>query len=186
MWWTVAIHMLASMLMVWLAVILYAKVGEPDDGIVVQVLPQPLRWLTALSAVALAGVLVLGTMVTGAGPHAGDKSIDNPVPRLDLDITMLVHLHAEALVGYLALLVGLAFAVYALHAPEAVKTRLKVVLALVAAQACIGLVQFWTDVPAVLVVLHVAGAGLCTAATAAVWAAGRIRTTAPVPEPVTV
>ena len=37
-----------------------------------------------------------------------------------------------------------------------------------------------------LVVLHVAGAGLCTAATAAVWAAGRIRTTAPVPEPVTV
>ncbi|MFD6884671.1 heme A synthase [Rhodococcus sp. NPDC060084] len=185
-WWTVAIHMLASMLMVWLAVILYAKVGEPDDGIVVQVLPQPLRWLTALSAVALAGVLVLGTMVTGAGPHAGDKSIDNPVPRLDLDITMLVHLHAEALVGYLALLVGLAFAVYALHAPKAVKTRLKVVLALVAAQACIGLVQFWTDVPAVLVVLHVAGAGLCTAATAAVWAAGRIRTTAPVPEPVTV
>ncbi len=185
-WWTVAIHMLASMLMVWLAVILYAKVGEPDDGIVVQVLPQPLRWLTALSAIALAGVLVLGTMVTGAGPHAGDKSIDNPVPRLDLDITMLVHLHAEALVGYLALLVGLAFAVYALHAPEAVKTRLKVVLALVAAQACIGLVQFWTDVPAVLVVLHVAGAGLCTAATAAVWAAGRIRTTAPVPDPVTV
>ncbi|WP_407442914.1 COX15/CtaA family protein [Rhodococcus sp. (in: high G+C Gram-positive bacteria)] len=185
-WWTVAIHMLASMLMVWLAVILYVKVGEPDDGIVVQVLPQPLRWLTALSAVALAGVLALGTMVTGAGPHAGDKSIDNPVPRLDLDITMLVHLHAEALVGYLALLVGLAFAVYALHAPEAVKTRLKVVLALVAAQACIGLVQFWTDVPAVLVVLHVAGAGLCTAATAAVWAAGRIRTTAPAPEPVTV
>lgn len=185
-WWTVAIHMLASMLMVWLAVILYTKVGEPDDGVVVQVLPQPLRWLTALSAVALSGVLVLGTMVTGAGPHAGDKSIDNPVPRLDLDITMLVHLHAEALVGYLALLVGLAFAVYAVHAPEAVKTRLKVLLVLVAAQAGIGIVQFWTDVPAVLVVLHVAGAGLCTAATAAVWAAGRIRTAAPAPEPVTV
>ncbi|MBM7461039.1 heme A synthase [Rhodococcus coprophilus] len=185
-WWTVAIHMLASMLMVWLAVILYTKVGEPDDGVMVQVLPQPLRWLTALSAVALAGVLVLGTMVTGAGPHAGDKSIENPVPRLDLDITMLVHLHAEALVGYLALLVGLTFAVYALHAPAAVKTRLKVVLALVAVQAGIGLVQFWTDVPAVLVVLHVAGAGLCTAATAAVWAAGRVRTTAPAPEPVPV
>lgn len=185
-WWTVAIHMLASMLMVWLAVILYTKVGEPDDGVVVQVLPQPLRWLTALSAVALSGVLVLGTMVTGAGPHAGDKSIDNPVPRLDLDITMLVHLHAEALVGYLALLVGLAFAVYAVHAPEAVKTRLKVLLVLVAAQAGIGIVQFWTDVPAVLVVLHVAGAGVCTAATAAVWAAGRIRTAAPAPEPVTV
>jgi heme a synthase len=185
-WWTVAIHMLASMLMVWLAVVLYTKVGEPDDGVVVQVLPQPLRWLTALSAVALAGVMVAGTMVTGAGPHAGDKSVDRPVPRLEIDITTLVHLHSQLLVGYLALLVGLTFAVYAVHATDAIKLRLKIVLALVVAQAGIGLVQFWTDVPAVLVVLHVAGAGLCTAATAAVWTAGRIRTAAPDREPVAV
>ncbi|MFX1757585.1 MULTISPECIES: COX15/CtaA family protein [Rhodococcus] len=185
-WWTVAIHLLASMLMVWLATVLYAKVSEPDDGTVVQVLPPPLRWLTALSGVALGVVLVLGTMVTGAGPHAGDKSVENPVPRLALDITNLVHLHAEALVGYLALLIGLTFAVYAVHAPRAVTLRLKVVLALVVAQAGIGLVQFWTDVPAVLVVCHVAGAGLCTAATAAVWAAGRTRTTIPDREPVPV
>src|SRR5690606_6759695 len=60
-WWTVAIHMLVSMLMVWLAVVLYAKVTEPDDGTVVEVLPRPLRWLTALSGVALGAVLVLGT-----------------------------------------------------------------------------------------------------------------------------
>ncbi|WP_435277578.1 COX15/CtaA family protein [Rhodococcus yananensis] len=184
LWWTVAIHLLASMLMVWLATILFAKVSEPDDGVVVQVLPQPLRWLTALSGAALAGVLVVGTMVTGAGPHAGDKTAENAVARLDLDITNLVHLHAELLVGYLALLVGLTFAVYSVHAPDAVKLRLKVVLGLVGTQALIGLVQFWTHVPAVLVVMHVAGAGLCTAATAAVWAAGRVRTTRPVPEPV--
>ncbi|MCK0093175.1 heme A synthase [Rhodococcus sp. HNM0563] len=186
LWWTVAIHLLVSMGMVWLATVLFAKVGEPDDGVVVQVLPQPLRWLTALSGIALAGVLIAGTMVTGAGPHAGDKSIDRPVPRLDIDITTLVHLHAELLVAYLALLVGLTFAVYAVETTNAVKLRLKVVLALVVAQSCIGLVQFWTDVPAVLVVFHVAGAGLCTAATAAVWAAGRIRTQSPHREPVTV
>lgn len=186
LWWTVAIHLVASMLLVWLAVILYTKVGEPDDGVVVQTLPQPLRWLTALCGVALAGVLIAGTMVTGAGPHAGDKSIDRPVPRLDLDITNLVHLHAELLVAYLALLVGLTFAVYAVHTTDAVKLRLKVVLALVVAQSSIGLIQFWTDVPAVLVVMHVAGAGLCTAATAAVWAAGRVRTDSPDREPVAV
>ncbi len=34
LWWTVAIHLLASMAMVWLAVLLYVKVGEPDDGVV--------------------------------------------------------------------------------------------------------------------------------------------------------
>ena len=38
LWWTVAVHLLASMLMVWLAALLFAKVGEPDDGVdVVQV-----------------------------------------------------------------------------------------------------------------------------------------------------
>lgn len=108
------------------------------------------------------------------------------MPRLDLDITNLVHLHAELLVAYLALLVGLTFAVYAVHTTDAVKLRLKVVLALVVAQSSIGLIQFWTDVPAVLVVMHVAGAGLCTAATAAVWAAGRVRTDSPDREPVAV
>ncbi|MFZ2526028.1 MAG: heme A synthase [Rhodococcus sp. (in: high G+C Gram-positive bacteria)] len=185
LWWTVAVHLVVSMLLVWLATVMFVKIGEPDDGVIEQVLAPPLRWLTALSGVLLAGVLIAGTMVTGAGPHAGDKSPERSVPRLDIDITTLVHLHAELLVGYLALLVGLAFALYAVAAPDAVKLRLKVLLGLVLAQSLIGLVQFWTDVPAVLVVMHVAGAGLCTAATAAVWSAGRVRTTAPQPEPVT-
>lgn len=178
-WWTVAVHLLASMAMVWLAVLLYVKVGEPDDGVVVSSMPDPLRWLTALSGVALAGVLVAGTLVTGAGPHAGDKSIDRTVPRLEVEIVTLVHLHAELLVAYLALLVGLAFGLYAVAASEAVTLRLKVLIALVVAQALVGVVQYFTDVPAALVALHVAGAGACTAATAAVWAAGRTRVRAP-------
>src|SRR5690625_3943870 len=75
-WWTVAVHLLVSMLMVWLAVLLYVKVGEPDDpsAVVRHRVPAPLRRLTALCAVTLAAVLVTGTLVTGAGPHAGDKS----------------------------------------------------------------------------------------------------------------
>src|ERR1700754_3309821 len=32
-WWTVAIHLLASMTMVRLSVLLYVKIGEPDDGV---------------------------------------------------------------------------------------------------------------------------------------------------------
>src|ERR1700741_256202 len=33
LWWTVAIHLLVSMAMVWLAVLLFVKIGEPDDGV---------------------------------------------------------------------------------------------------------------------------------------------------------
>ncbi|WP_032403375.1 COX15/CtaA family protein [Rhodococcoides fascians] len=176
LWWTVAVHLVVSMAMVWLATLLYAKVGESDAASEsTPTVPAALRALVGLSGVALTGVLVAGTMVTGAGPHAGDKSIEEPVPRLGIEIVTLVHAHSQFLVGYLALLVGLGFALYAVRAPSAVKRRLHVLIALVLAQSLIGLVQYFTGVPAVLVAFHVAGAGACTAATAAVWAACRTR-----------
>ena len=175
LWWTVAIHLLASMTMVWLAVLLFVKIGEPDAGVYVTRVPGALRRLTALSAVALAAVLVTGTMVTGAGPHAGDKSLERPVPRLQIEITSLVHMHSSLLVGYLSLLIGLGFGLLAVGAPAAVRKRLFVVVALVAAQGLLGTVQYFTGVPAALVALHVAGAAACTAATAALWASMRER-----------
>ncbi|MFV1364774.1 COX15/CtaA family protein [Mycolicibacterium elephantis] len=181
LWWTVAIHLLASMTMVWLAVLLFVKVGEPDDGVVVRRAPKPLRQLTFLSAVTLAAVLVTGTLVTGAGPHAGDKSISRTIPRLEVEITTLVHLHSSLLVAYLALLVGLAFGLLAVHAARPVLVRLAVLLVLVCAQGLVGVVQFYAGVPAALVAVHVAGAALCTAATAALWASMRQRAE---PEPV--
>jgi len=181
LWWTVAIHLLASMTMVWLSVQLYVKVGEPDAGVVTLRVPKPLRWLTVLTAVTLSAVLVTGTLVTGAGPHAGDKSIEQPVPRLQVEITTLVHLHSTLLVAYLSLIVGLGFALLAVRAPQPVVLRWGVLLALVCAQGLVGTVQFFTGVPAALVAVHVAGAAACTAATAALWASMRERTE---PEPV--
>ena len=66
LWWTVAIHLLVSMTMVWLAVLLYVKIGEPDDGVPMRLVPKPLRQLTFLTAARPDG-----------GPdhrHDGDRS----------------------------------------------------------------------------------------------------------------
>ncbi|MCV7373260.1 heme A synthase [Mycolicibacterium arabiense] len=178
LWWTVAIHLLVSMAMVWLAVLLYVKIGEPDDGVPQRLVPKPLRQLTFLSAMALSVVLVTGTMVTGAGPHAGDKSIDAPIPRLGLDIVTLVYRHSALVTAYLCLLIGLAFALLAVRAPRPVTMRLVVLVILVALQGMVGTVQFFTGVPAALVAVHVAGAAICTGATAALWASMRQRTQA--------
>jgi heme a synthase len=175
LWWTVAIHLLTSMTMVWLAVLLYVKVGEPDNGEVRNRVVKPLRLLTALSALTLAAVLVAGTLVTAAGPHAGDTSPDRTVPRLRIEITTLVHAHSSLLVAYLALLVGLGFGLLAVHAPRPVLVRLGVLLVAVLGQAAVGTVQFFTGVPAALVAVHVAGAAICTAAAAALWASMRER-----------
>lgn len=182
LWWTVALHLLASMLMVWVAAVMYAKIASPDDGVDTVRAPAPLRWLTALSGIALAGVLIAGTLVTGAGPHAGDKSIERPVARLEVEIVTLVHLHSQLLIGYLALLIGLAFGLFATGITKPVRDRLFVLLGLVLAQSMVGIVQYFTDVPAALVAIHVGGAALCTAATAALWAS--LRTREPLPAPV--
>jgi heme a synthase len=176
LWWTVAIHLLTSMAMVWLAVLLYVKIGEPDNGEPTSTVAAPLRWLTALSAMTLAAVLVTGTLVTAAGPHAGDTSPYRTVPRLRIEITTLVHAHSSLLVAYLGLLVGLGFGLLAVRASRAVLLRLGVLVLLLFAQATVGTVQFFTGVPAALVAVHVAGAAACTAATAALWASMRERT----------
>jgi cytochrome c oxidase assembly protein subunit 15 len=175
LWWTVAIHLLVSMTMVWLSVLLYVKVGEPDDGVVHQRVARPLRLLTALIGVNLAAVLVAGTLVTAAGPHAGDRSPSRTVPRLKIEITTLVHLHSSLLVAYLALLIGLGFGLLAVGAARPIMLRLGVLAALVCAQAAVGTTQYFTGVPAALVAVHVAGAAACTAATAALWASMRER-----------
>ncbi|WP_433594226.1 COX15/CtaA family protein [Nocardia sp. CA-145437] len=180
LWWTVAVHLLASMLMVWLATLLWAKVGEPDDGIDTVRVPRPLRLLTALSGVAMTATLIAGTLVTGAGPHAGDKSAERQVERLQVEIVTLVHLHAELLVAYLSLLVGLACGLAAIGMNKTLRQRMILVIALVCGQALVGIVQYFTHVPAVLVVVHVGGAAACIAATAALWAA--MRTREPLPD----
>jgi cytochrome c oxidase assembly protein subunit 15 len=178
LWWTVAIHLLASMTMVWLSVLLYVKIGEPDyggAGVVRARVAKQLRALTALSAVTLAAVLVTGTLVTAAGPHAGDRSPSRTVPRLKVEITTLVHMHSSLLVAYLTLLVGLGCGLLAVGATRPILVRLGVLLALVCAQATVGTAQYFTGVPAALVAVHVAGAAACTAATAALWASMRER-----------
>jgi cytochrome c oxidase assembly protein subunit 15 len=180
-WWTVSIHLLASMTMVWLSVLLFVKVGQPDNGVVGHRIVRPLRSLTVLSAMTLAAVLVAGTLVTAAGPHAGDTSPRRSVPRLRIEITTLVHAHSSLLVAYLALLVGLGFGLLAVHAPRPVLLRLAVLVAAVLGQATVGTIQFFTSVPAALVAVHVGGAAICTAATAALWASMRERTE---PQPV--
>jgi cytochrome c oxidase assembly protein subunit 15 len=93
----------------------------------------------------------------------------------------LVHAHSSLLIAYLALLVGLGFGLLAVHAPRPILWRLGVLLVAVFGQAAVGTAQFFTGVPAALVAVHVAGAAICTAATAALWASMRERTE---PQPV--
>lgn len=177
-WWTVALHLLLSMILAWLSAVLFARVGEDDTAPPRRVVPRPLAWLTILSAVLLAGVLVSGTMVTGAGPHAGDARI-GAADRLQLPIQWLVHFHAELMVGYVCLLIGLVAGLLALRTEGPATRRCAILIGLIAVQAVVGITQYQLGVPEVLVVIHVTLAGAITAVTGALWAAGVIRDRAP-------
>ncbi len=170
-WWTVSVHFLVSMVLVWLAVLLVQTSGEPDS--VSPPLParpapppaRPVRALVTLSTVVLAALLAAGTMVTAAGPHAGDPA----TPRLGLRVAMLAQLHAGLLVGYLGLLIVLGVALRVAAAQPAMVRRYRLLVAAVVAQGALGVTQYALGVPELLVSLHVLGACLVTAAAATLW-----------------
>ena len=175
-WWTVALHLLVSAVLVWLAVQLHVGVAQPDAVPAQTVIAGPLRGLLAVATAAMGALLVVGTLVTAAGPHAGNAK----TTRLDLSIPALTQLHADLLVGYLGLLIGLYFGLRATAGPAAVLRQWWVLMVIVLAQGAIGVVQYFTGVPEALVAAHVAGACAVTAAMGTLWARTRIQV--PVPE----
>jgi heme a synthase len=175
-WWSVSVHLLVSMILVWLAMQLVAAASD-GAGAPRRLVPGPVRGLAATSTAVLAAVLVAGSFVTAAGPHAGDAQ----TPRLQVSVETVAQVHAELLVGYLGLLVGLGFALRAVAAPARVLRRYAVLVAVVLAQGLLGAIQYALGVPEVLVSLHVLGAALVTVAAAALWASFTERTALPAP-----
>jgi len=107
-------------------------------------------------------VIVLGTIVTGSGPHAGDAQ----AKRFGFDIRTVAWMHADVVI----FLLGLTLAFYVAQGTSATTKRtIKTFTVIALAQGAIGYVQYFTGIPEVLVAAHLLGATL-------VWiAAWRIR-----------
>ncbi|MCE6999896.1 COX15/CtaA family protein [Saccharothrix sp. S26] len=148
----VAVHFLVSMALVAALVVLVDLLGRPDA---VRRAPADARLRIGAAAmpVALAAVLVLGTLVTGSGPHAGDED----ALRFGLDPAAVASLHASAVVVLVGLQLGAAIV---LRTPAAFAA-----LALSLAQGVIGAVQEASALPVPLVAAHVVTAALVVAAT---------------------
>lgn len=111
-------------------------------------------------------VIAVGTLVTGAGPHAGDSE----TPRLDIAITSITAIHGYLVIALLALtIIGIykRFDGY-----TAVTQRYLIIfLAIALAQGVVGYAQYLLGVPELLVIIHLLGSSL-------LWiAAWRIRLT---------
>lgn len=154
--WVVSFHLLVSMGIISLAVLFLWRVDRRA------IEPSRLAW--AMYA-ALWVVLYVGTVVTGSGPHAGDAT----APRNGLDPLQLSQLHADAVFLFLGLVVALMLV--------ARSRAVLVLLAVTLAQGAVGFVQYFTDLPIVLVGTHMLGAAVLMAC--GTWALLDSRRTAP-------
>jgi cytochrome c oxidase assembly protein subunit 15 len=165
---TVAAHLLLSILLIGGATSLYdrreipVRKAKPEDKMTSN-LSLAHIYLTFF-------VIVLGTLVTGSGPHAGDED----ARRFGFDIRTVAWIHAEAVIA----LMGLTLALYVAARANPVHRRKIIVFTIIAlAQGAIGYIQYFMGIPEIIVALHLLGATL-------VWiAAWRVRiaiTTSPV------
>ena len=152
----VAIHMCVSMGMIGVSYVLWIRSRE-GDGPVEAVTRRELLWLARVLVGATGAVIAVGTLVTGTDPHAGASDASKRLPFKALDITQA---HADLVFIVVGLTVALWFAFKATDArPENLRTVRDMFLVLVL-QAAIGYTQYFTGLPAWLVLLHMAGACL--------------------------
>jgi cytochrome c oxidase assembly protein subunit 15 len=170
-WWTVSIHFLLSAVLIWLSVLVLRAVGETDEP-ARPVVPSALRGLLVAQAGLLIAILVAGTLVTAAGPHAGSPG----TPRLrTLPVAQLAQVHADLVLLFLGSIAALGFALRVTGTARRVWRRYWALVVLVIAQGALGITQYALGVPDVLVSFHVLGAVLVTVALARVWCVTRER-----------
>jgi cytochrome c oxidase assembly protein subunit 15 len=154
--YTVAAHFLLSTALIAVATVMWQRTREGDAE------PRPLvgravRQLVWILTAATVALIMVGTVVTGSGPHAGDSS---DVARMPLDWETISKAHAVLAWIVVTLTFALWFVLKAVDAPTGPLHRTRDLFLVLLAQGVIGYVQYFTDLPEVLVGLHMLGSAL--------------------------
>jgi cytochrome c oxidase assembly protein subunit 15 len=156
---TVAAHFLLSIILIAGATSLRAQRYAPSVKIQA---PALVKKIATAHILVTFLVLILGTVVTGSGPHAGDAT----AARFPFDLRTVAWLHADVVIA----LLGITFGLFVVHEVSAhTKKRLKIFLAIALSQGLIGYVQWFTDLPEILVGLHLAGSTLVWISSWRIW-----------------
>ncbi|WP_425246557.1 COX15/CtaA family protein [Streptomyces sp. NEAU-NA10] len=176
--YTVAAHFLLTSGLIAVATVMWQRTREGDEAprALVGKAVQQLVWFLVAAAVLL---IAVGTVVTGAGPHAGDSS---EVERMPLDWETVSKAHAVLAWIVVSLTFALWFVLKAVDAPKGPLHRTRDLFLVLLAQGVLGYVQYFTDLPEFLVGLHMLGSALVWIAVLRVLLALRERPEAALPE----
>ena len=156
---SVASHFLLSTILIAAAASLYSRRVKPARK---RISPRTTDVFSRVHVLVSALVVILGTIVTGAGPHAGDIN----APRLHIRIQSAALMHGVAVV--VLLLLTVAFFV-SKETSELPKKRLARFALLSLSQGAIGLIQYIQGVPELLVATHLAGSTLVWISAWSIW-----------------
>jgi cytochrome c oxidase assembly protein subunit 15 len=154
--YTVAAHFVATSALIAVATVMWHRTreGDGDPRPLVGNAVRQLVWFLVAAAVLL---ILVGTVVTGAGPHAGDSS---EVERMPVDWETVSKLHAVLAWIVVTLTFALWFVLKAVDAPRGPLHRTRELFLILLAQGAIGYVQYFTDLPEILVGLHMFGSAV--------------------------
>ena len=146
----VAAHLLLSMLLISGAASLrFAIVGiQTQKSDTIQ------TTLIRAQVFVTAGVLILGTIVTGSGPHAGDEK----TKRFSFDPRTVSILHADFVI-ILSVITSIVW-LLTKNLKGVIYRRNNILLLIIFLQGIIGYVQYFTGLPELLVCFHLLGSTL--------------------------
>ncbi|MET0895760.1 MAG: COX15/CtaA family protein [Acidimicrobiia bacterium] len=177
-------HFLVSIVLLTNAIVLYHRACIPDDAMAerpTRVVDDRVVALGRALLVLASLVLISGTVVTGAGPHSGGGKTDE-VSRLDLAIPSVARVHGTLVMMFLGLVIITTVLAHRTRAPHTVMQSLTALLVVLVAQAGVGYAQYFSDIPPLLVGIHIAGATAVWTATVWVYlgfSERRVRVAAP-------
>ena len=158
----VALHFLLTIVILADAVVLFHRSAldetrlDPDRSR--PLIGRDLVWLSRLLVAALGLVTVIGTVVSGSGPHAGAPSTPSqPITRIPIAFRDIAELHADVALFLIGLTLATLFALHHAEAPQAIQRRVRLVFELMVLQGVLGYSQYFAHDNPAIVEVHLAG-----------------------------
>ncbi|MCH9815277.1 MAG: COX15/CtaA family protein [Actinomycetia bacterium] len=158
----VAGHFLLSIVLIGACVVLVDRAQCPADRPVQYGVRAEVRWLANALVGVAAVVIVLGTIVTGSGPNSGDADVTH---RFGFDQRLVAWLHADAVLLFVGLIIGMLLLVRVLGANATVQRAGWILFGVVAVNGLVGYLQLFAGLPWAFVATHMLLACLVWVAT---------------------
>lgn len=152
-WVSVTGHFLLAIALIGFALVMYHRSSTPNAPRRPAVPHDTMLLARAVYALTI-WVVVVGTLVTAAGPHGGDAK----ARRLGYPLGDVARVHGVSVDILIALTLVLIVVLVRARAPRRALNVASVTVVVMAAQGVLGYVQYFNRIPAVLVGFHVFGA----------------------------